>query len=138
MEKIIIDPFNIQVLPTRRSSLKEWKLRSIESVFREKRENELPEVIIFENNGELITADGNHRILCSMKYKVSIRGIQLAEGESFTLNGNPLLNYGKHEDYLYENFGIYSAYIKWCRFVAKSIGYLTFPDLYNMSKELLS
>lgn len=130
MKRVIIIPWETDILPTRRSPLKQWKLDSLEKAFKDNIEA-LPKLIIFERGNNRLMADGNHRTLLAMKYSLPLPAIQLAEGESFTLHGNPLLNYGKHEEYNYENYGQYAAYIVYCRLIAKFRGYKDFNRLYD-------
>lgn len=131
MKTITLDPSNLIVLPTRRSPPKQWKLDSLEQAFLSGNSEALPPVIIFERAKDLIVADGNHRILLAMKYQTQIPGIQLEGGEEFTLKGNPTLNYGKHKDYPYANFGTYALYIDYCRMIAKLKGFDDFRALFD-------
>jgi hypothetical protein len=71
------------------------------------------------------------RILMAMAYKEPLKYLELEQGEEVTLVGNPSLNYGKHRTYTYENYGVYSAYVHWCRAIAIAKGYSTFSDLFD-------
>ena len=131
MKRTIIDPTSVLCLPTRRTPQKQMKLESISKAFETGTVADLPEVILFNRGNRVLVADGNHRILLAIKYQQRINAIELDIGEEFLLRGKPLLNYGRRESYLYQNSGLTSAYVEYCRAIALTRGYNTFNDLFE-------
>ena len=132
MRRVIIDPREeISFLPTRRTPPKKWKLEAIAKAFESGQTDRLPDVIIFERKKYNVVADGNHRILLAIKHDQPIAGVQLSVGEEFLLRGNPRLNYGRRKEFNYQNFGLSSHFIDYCRAIALTRGYKTFSDLFS-------